>query len=216
MIKIDSIILDVDGTLWDSVEVCARAWNKVISENSDLPANITGEKLKKLFGKPMDIIFNTLFPGQPSQEVERLSSLCVTIENEMLKEDPGIPYPEVVTTLKELKKKVPLFIVSNCQSGYIEACMEALQIEDLITGTACYGDNKVSKGQNILSVIEKYQLKFPVYVGDTQGDADASKEANIPFIHAAYGFGSSNHAAFRIHKISDLLELFHEVSFPEE
>lgn len=29
---IESIIVDVDGTLWDTTEVVAQAWNKAISE----------------------------------------------------------------------------------------------------------------------------------------------------------------------------------------
>ena len=31
--KIDSIILDVDGTIWNTTGIVASAWNKVIDEN---------------------------------------------------------------------------------------------------------------------------------------------------------------------------------------
>ena len=52
----DGIIFDVDGTLWDSVEVVAESWNLAIKENSDLEPNLNREILQRLFGKTMDEI----------------------------------------------------------------------------------------------------------------------------------------------------------------
>ena len=52
--------------------------------------------------------------------------------------------------------------------------------------------------------MKKNNLKAPVYVGDTQGDADACAEAGIPFIFAGYGFGDVPDARMRIRKFSDL------------
>ena len=46
-----------------------------------------------------------------------------------------------------------------------------------------------------------------VYVGDIQGDYDATMEAGIDFIHAAYGFGTINETVERIDKISELPDL---------
>ena len=36
--------------------------------------------------------------------------------------------------------------------------------------------------------MERNGLSEAVYVGDTQGDANSCKEAEIPMIYAAYGF----------------------------
>lgn len=213
MEKIDSLIFDIDGTIWDSVDVCARAWNRVISENSDRAADITGKQLMELFGKPMNIIFNTLFPGMSDAEEKKLSALCVKYENELLKTEPGTPYPGAVQTIRQLSEQYPVFIVSNCQSGYIEVCAEALKIGDFITDYACFGDNPVSKGQNILEIMKKHHIAAPVYVGDTAGDEEACREAGIRFVYAAYGFGQAAEPDFRIEKIADLLELFGKSAF---
>ena len=51
---------------------------------------------------------------------------------------------------------------------------------------------KKEKGENIRLIMERNQLERAVYIGDTQGDLDASHAAGIPFIYAAYGFGSVN------------------------
>ena len=57
----DGIIFDVDGTLWDSVEVVAESWNLAIKENSDLEPNLNREILQGLFGKTMDEIAAGVF-----------------------------------------------------------------------------------------------------------------------------------------------------------
>lgn len=46
---IDSIIFDVDGTLWDSTDVVADAWNQIMEKETDMTPNLTGAVLKGLF-----------------------------------------------------------------------------------------------------------------------------------------------------------------------
>ena len=43
---IDSIIFDVDGTLWDSTDVVADAWNQIMEKETDMTPNLTGAVLK--------------------------------------------------------------------------------------------------------------------------------------------------------------------------
>ena len=47
-------------------------------------------------------------------------------------------------------------------------------------------------------------LRKAVYVGDTAGDENASKEAGIPFIWARYGFGTATNPDGIISTISEL------------
>ena len=42
---IDSIIFDVDGTLWDSTDVVADAWNQIMEKETDMTPNLTGTVL---------------------------------------------------------------------------------------------------------------------------------------------------------------------------
>ena len=65
-----------------------------------------------------------------------------------------------------------------------------------------------NKDENIRLIIERNNLKSPVYVGDTQGDFDACKKAGVPFIWAAYGFGKDVVAdAGKIDEFSELEKL---------
>ena len=58
--------------------------------------------------------------------------------------------------------------------------------------------------------MKRNELKHPVYVGDTQGDCNAAKLANIPFVFASYGFGEVDGYDYMIEEISDIVNLLKE------
>lgn len=203
----DSIIFDVDGTLWDSTESVAASWNKAIREHSDPDLAVDPDTLSKVFGKTMTEIADTLFPSLTPEGRMHLLELCFEEENRYLQEHPGILYKGVSDTIEKLSDRYPLYIVSNCQCGYIEVLLSTTGLSSYIRDHLCFGETQVSKGETIRMLMEKNNLKSPVYVGDTQGDADACKMAGIPFIFAEYGFGDVPDAKVRIRTFSDLEKL---------
>lgn len=209
----DSIIFDIDGTLWDTTGICARAWNDAINDNSELHASISAEQLKGLFGKPMDVIFASLFQGVSDELSSVLIEKCCEYEDRYLKEmdkkefEP-ITFTGVIDTIKKLSEKFRLFIVSNCQKGYIEILIEKLGLEEYITDYLCFGDTLLSKGQTMRRLIEKNSLQAPVYVGDTLGDKQASDEAGIPFVFCTYGFGQVDEYYKSIDSFDELSVIF--------
>ena len=201
----DGIIFDVDGTLWDSTDVVAIAYNLILEKYTD--TRVDSARLKRLFGKPMDVIFQNLIPDATEEERKDIVEQCLIAEEEQIEEKHPVPYDGVKEMLQILSEKYPLFIVSNCQCGYIEQFLRLTGNEKYITDTLCFGQTGTSKGQTILKLMEKNNLKHPVYVGDTQGDADACKEAGIPFIFAEYGFGNVKEADGRIAMPMELIKL---------
>ena len=191
--KIDSIILDVDGTIWNTTGIVASAWNKVIDENFPQVSHITADILKGQFGKTMDVIADNLFGVLSAEEKKLLmEKCCIEEQKALLSNTENITYKGVIETLQKLSKSVPLFIVSNCQKGYIELVIEKNCITDLIKDFECFGNNGNSKDENIRLIVKRNGLENPVYVGDTQGDYDACIKAGVPFVWAAYGFGCPN------------------------
>ena len=188
--KYDSIILDVDGTIWDTTPIVAKAWNKAIEKLYPQVPRVTADILKGQFGKTMDIIGRNLFGELTAEEQKKLLDQCCIEEQVALeKNEEEITYEDVVETIRALAAKVHVFIVSNCQAGYIELVIKKLCLEDYITDFECFGNNGLTKDKNIRLVVERNSLKAPVYVGDTQGDLEACKLAGVPFIWAEYGFG---------------------------
>jgi phosphoglycolate phosphatase len=55
--------------------------------------------------------------------------------------------------------------------------------------------------------MKRNHLEHSIYVGDTQGDCDAAKLANIPFVYASYGFGEVDRYDYVIKEISDIVKL---------
>lgn len=214
MLKIDSLILDIDGTIWNSTNVVATGWNKAIEDTYPHVNRVNAEILQKQFGKPMNVIADNLFPELNQQQKDELLEHCCVEEHEAIKSNTAnITYPNVVETIKKLSKKVPIYIVSNCQSGYIELVCEKNGITEYISDSECYGNNGKSKADNIKLIIERNNLKHPVYVGDTQGDCDSCKEAGVPFVFASYGFGNVDQYFYRIEDFSQLELLFESFDY---
>lgn len=203
-----NIIFDVDGTLWDTTEVVSKAWNEAITEVGGTAAIITPSLLKKEFGKTMDVIADDLFYDADKIKKELLLKQCCKYEQDALKENTdNLLYPDVKETLRKLSEKYSLFIVSNCHSGYIELFMEKAEIEKYIKDYECFGNTGKGKGENIKRVIERNNLDEVIYVGDTQGDYEATVFAGIPFVFAKYGFSSVENCYLAIDDIKELLNL---------
>lgn len=209
---IDSIIFDLDGTLWDSTDVVAKAWNCVIAEETDLDLRVTGDDLKNLFGRLLKDIAAVIFAEEPKERQLELIDLCCQEQHRALLRTPGSVYERLEDMLKILSEKYRLFIVSNCQAGYIEIFLKSTGLSSYFEGHLCPGDTGNPKASNIKSIVETYDLKSPVYVGDTIGDFHASKEAGLPFIFASYGFGQVEQPDAVITCPMDLTETISQLS----
>lgn len=90
---IDGIIFDVDGTLWDSTEVVAVAYNRTIEQYTDSRTRVTADDLKKLFGKPMDEIFAAILPEVPAEDRVLIGEKCFEQEHLELEKTPPTAAP---------------------------------------------------------------------------------------------------------------------------
>ena len=121
-----NLIFDIDGTLWDTTKVVADAWQRAVDEIGTVTTKLTPERLKKEFGKPMDVIAKNVFPEiEDEEDRNELIELCYKYEEEFLdglsdESVEAILFDQVRYTLTKLKEEHDLYIVSNCQKGYIE------------------------------------------------------------------------------------------------
>ena len=205
--RYESLIFDIDGTLWDSRALVAEGYNLQLEKEGLSHLFVNAEIFRSLFGKVMTEIADVIFETIPAPERYALMERCMDTENRYLRENPcRIGYPGVRETLEALSKTHRLFIVSNSQQGYPELCMEKLGIAPYIQGHLCFGDTGTSKGKTIRALMEKHGIQSCAYVGDTQGDYEATLEAGIPFIWAAYGFGTPEGYTQKIDSIDQLMK----------
>ncbi|HZY39863.1 MAG TPA: HAD family hydrolase [Mucilaginibacter sp.] len=206
--KFDSIIFDLDGTLWDSTGNVAVAWQDAIAKVDYVDEVMTREKIRSITGLAYNVIFDTLFSYLDIEKRAELMQLCARSELETLHTKGGELYPSLDETLDYLARRYRLFIVSNCQSGYIEVFLKLSNVGQYFSGHQCYGTKCNPKAENIRDIVNDYQLKAPVYVGDTKGDYESATNAGVSFIFADYGFGKvENGQIATINTFSDLTDL---------
>ncbi|MCA0969317.1 HAD family hydrolase [Halobacillus litoralis] len=185
----DSIIFDLDGTIWDPIDTVLDSWNKAVQRTHPGEKTMTRKDLESIMGLQIHDIGKKLFPHWSEEEQRSVLNECFDSEVEFLKKQGGRLYPNVEPVLQQLAKKYRLFIVSNCQEGYIETFYDSHRLERYFEDFENPGRTGLSKGENIRLVIDRNDLESPVYVGDTEGDFQAARFAGVPFVYAKYGFG---------------------------
>lgn len=191
--KKNAIIFDVDGTLWDSCQAVANAWNTVFDRHKELNnKRITLSEVKSFMGKTPEEIFTALFPDLEEQKRMQIAEECGKQEEIEIVNHGGKLFDNLEKTLQILSQKYDLYIVSNCQKGYIEAFFEYHKLGKYFKDYENSGRTGKPKGENIKLIIQRNDIKKVFYIGDTQGDYNATKIAEIPFLYAKYGFGTVN------------------------
>ncbi len=209
--KFDALILDIDGTIWNTTGIVAIAWNRAVDMSGFDAPKVNAQTLQNEFGKTMDVIAKDLWPNLERSKRDILMSYCCSEEQIALKENTlDICYPGVVETIKELSASENIYVVSNCQSGYIELTLEKTGLTDYVKDFECFGRTGKGKAENLQLLVSRNRIQHPVYVGDTQGDADACLQAGIPFVWASYGFGKAEQYYDTIENFPAIKTLFEE------
>jgi phosphoglycolate phosphatase len=206
--KFDSVIFDLDGTLWDSIANVTVAWQQAKNQVDYIRDYITEDTVRSITGMAYDAIFEKLYPGLEADKRNEFKALCAKYEIDALHDKGGKLYPGLHETIKYLYGKYKLFIVSNCQNNYIETFLKHSGISQYLAGYQCYGTKGQPKAENIRDIVNDHALKSPVYIGDTWGDHDSAKKAGVPFIFADYGFGKvDGEQIATISSLNDLMAL---------
>ncbi len=192
------IIFDLDGTLWDSTETATCAWNEVFERNN--LRKIVVEELQGVMGLDLPTSLKVLHPDCEISLVDQI----IAAEAKHFKDVKLGIYDNVAHVIKQLSKDHRLFIVSNCQSGYIDLFLDAFDLRRYFTDYLCWEDTLAIKGETIQLLMARNSIVDTCYVGDTSGDKAAAEYARIPFIYAAYGFGKVVDCERKIADISAL------------
>lgn len=194
--KYKNILFDLDGTLWDSTALLALNWNKILTKHNLSNVALAAEDMYPYMGLLIKDVLKDMFPEITEIQIKEIKKDLEQIENETIRESGGELYESVVETLKDLSKDYNLFIVSNCQDGYIEAFLEYYGIGHLFKDFESHGRTGKTKAENINLVLERNELQKneSVYVGDTQTDFDSARANGLDFIFCDYGFGTLKEA----------------------
>lgn len=205
------IIFDLDGTLWDASKQVVPAWNRVLDLYPQLQKHITETDMRGFMGKTLDTIAKLMFPNMDEKERMKILQECCQGEQVYLREHGGTLYPNLEKTLIHLQDKYKLFIVSNCQDGYVQAFLDHHGFGQYFTDFEMSGRTGQIKGENIKLIMARNHLTKAVYVGDTLGDMEAADYAGVPFIYAKYGFGNLNREENAIDYIEQITDCVNNI-----
>lgn len=102
--------------------------------------------------------------------------------------------------------------MSNCEKGELQIFAKFAEIEEWISGSISFGDTHLQKGENMQLLQQRFQLKSPVYIGDTEGDGVQARLAGWPFVFVRYGFGATDRFDLAFDSFSELTDYFMNLS----
>ena len=210
MLQADSLIFDMDGTLWDAVDSYTKIWNTALPAYGVHRPPVTREELIAHMGLHLDAIIADLAP-ELAGDLDFYTFLD-DLETRMMPVLKGRLYPGVAETMRQLARSKRLFMVSNCGSTGLQNFLNVSGLKPYITDALSHGETNLSKAENIRLLVERYNLKAPWYVGDTVTDCRAAHAAGIPVVWCSYGFGENDGADAVIDAFPQLLSLFPESS----
>lgn len=202
----DGLIFDLDGTLWDTCESCAVAWNDVLARHRIPYRTVVADDVRRVTGKPHAECIRTVFRDLPEPQIELLVQETMQADNLAIERLGGLLYPGVDAGLRQLSLHYPLFIVSNCQAGYIDVFMRWSGLGALFRDTECWGNTGKSKPENTADLIRRNHLRSPLFIGDTEGDQQAAQACGVPFAHVTYGFGRCTGAELTADSFAELTD----------
>lgn len=205
--QFDSLIFDLDGTLWDATDSYVASWNLAL-QRFGLDHLIARADLEELMGMEEKAVFEKVFPDHSAADRQRLAQLVSQAQDEYMPIHGGLLYEHVREGLAKLSQCYKLLIVSNCPENTVRDFLSWSQLEAYFIDHETHGRTRQSKAENIKAVVRRNGLQTPVYIGDTESDGNAAQQAGVPFVHVSYGFGAVKNAALTFHSFQELVAAF--------
>lgn len=205
--KPDSLIFDMDGTLWDAADTYVASWNAGFKKEN-INKVISREDLSHMMGWEKRKVLEHVMPDFDEEKQDRIFNTINEFRSELIPQLGGVLYDGIREGLQQLSTKYKLFIVSNCPENLIKQFMEWADINPLITDEMAHGVNSKPKHYNIKLLIDRHHLKAPVYIGDTETDSIESRKAGLPFVFLSYGFGKTEDYDLKFDTFESFTEYF--------
>ncbi len=186
---VEAILCDIDGTLVDSNQLHARAWQEAFAA---MDAEVGFEQAWSQIGKGGDELMPVFLPEWKLAAVEKPLEAYrkFVFQTDYL---PQVkPFPRVREFLLRLKDaKIRLALASSASKEDLETYKKIAHMEDLIEESSSSDDAKRSKphGDIFAATLKKLNLSADraVALGDTPYDAEAAGKCGLRTIGVTCG-----------------------------
>jgi HAD superfamily hydrolase (TIGR01509 family) len=187
---IEAVLFDVDGTLVDSNDLHATAWQEAFRHFGIV---LPYDRIRGQIGKGGDNLIPSLLPPEV---VERLQEEIESFRSELFKRDylgKARPFPAAAELLKKLHAEgTRLVLATSAKQEELDYHIHRLGCRDLLTATTSNDDVEHSKPcpDIFASALEKagpLDGGAVVVVGDTPYDIAAAGKIGVPAIAVRCG-----------------------------
>ena len=187
---IKAVIFDVDGTLVDSVDLHAQAWQDALAEFGH---EIEFKKLRDQIGKGGDQLLPVFLS---EDERESKGKEIETRRTEIVKQkymQQIRPFPEVRALFLRLQQEgIRRVLASSAKKDELQVYKKLVQIEDLVDAETSSDDAEKSKPhpdifEAALEKLAPRKARDILVVGDTPYDAEAARKAGLPTLGVLCG-----------------------------
>ncbi len=179
-----AVIFDIDGTLVDSVDLHAKAWQEAFE---NFGKHLEFQAVRDQIGKGGDELLPTFLSDE---EIEQFGDDLKTFRGDLFKSkymDKVKPLPGVRDLMKCLKEHGKRIAVgSSAKKDEVSFYLKLAKIDDLVEIQTCADDVSRSKPHPDVfeAALEKLKLQAEdvIVVGDSPFDAEAAKKAHMQTI----------------------------------
>ena len=179
---LQAVIFDVDGTLVDSVDLHAEAWQVAFEK---FGKTIPFQEVRRQIGKGSDQLLPVFFS---KEELSRFGEELDAYRGDLFKRE-YLPRVKAFPKVRELFQRIQkhgkqIVLASSAKADELETYKKIAQIEDLIESETSSDDADRSKPypdifQAALARLKGIAPEDAMVIGDTPYDAEAASKANL-------------------------------------
>jgi HAD superfamily hydrolase (TIGR01549 family) len=178
-------VFDVDGTLVDSVDLHAQAWQEAFRH---FGKEVPFQEIRSQIGKGGDQLMPVFFSPE---ELQRIGEDMQAYRGKLYRAKylPQVkPFPGVRPLFERIKRdRRQIALASSAEKDEFEANLKLLEVGDLVDASTSSGDAERSKPfpdifEAALARLDGVKAEHAVAVGDTPYDADAATQIGLRII----------------------------------
>ncbi|MGH1284032.1 HAD hydrolase-like protein [Bacillus toyonensis] len=209
---LQALIFDMDGTLFQTDKILELSLDDTFNHLRSLQLwdTVTPiDKYREIMGVPLPKVWETLLPDHSIEVREQTDAYFLERLIENIKRRKGALYPnvkEVFTYIKE--NNCSIYIASNGLKAYLQAIVSYYALDQWVTETFSIEQiQSLNKSDLVKTILNKYDIKDAVVIGDRLSDINAAKDNGLLAIGCNFDFAQEDELARADIVIDDLMEL---------